>query len=176
MKRASIAAAPTGRVNSWKGWLAALAGLLLSLAVAGCVSPTPTDPEYRTKLAMARTDCTGREIVGIWVSKFHHIISMRRTLLFRPDGTGRERGKGAGTIMEADLRWRYEGGGVWSGSGTLLNSPVPGYYNPTFTIRYTGSELVRELSYNTPVGTTTERGVFVRASDEAAVDDHLRKR
>jgi hypothetical protein len=97
-------------------------------------------------------------------------------LLFRPDGTGRERGKGGGTVMEADLRWRYEGGGVWRGSGTLLNSPVPGYYNPMFTLRYTGSELVREMSYTTPVGTTTERGVFVRASDEAAVEEHLRKR
>lgn len=125
---------------------------------------------------MARTDCTGREIVGIWVSKFHHIISMRRTLLFRPDGTGRERGKGGNTVMEADLRWRYDGGGVWSGSGTLLNSPVAGYYNPSFTLRYTGSELVREMSYATPVGTTTERGVFVRAEDEAAVEQHLKGR
>ena len=53
---------------------------------------------------------------------------------------------------------------------------MPGYYNPSFTLRYTGAELVMEQRYTTPVGVTTERSVFVRADDAAAVDEHLKTR
>src|SRR5947209_6113602 len=110
--------------------------VFVCLSCSGC---TMTDPEYSQKLTQARTDFTGKEIVGVWVSRAHNwAVDGRITLLLRPDGTGVYRiSMNAGaTPMESPFKWSYAGGGVWKaplddGKGTLM-------------FRFTGHDLLSE--------------------------------
>jgi hypothetical protein len=140
------------------------------------------DREYAAKLAKARTDCRGDEIVGVWVSKFRSVGTNRVTVLFRPDGTGRLRGvndfmdaKGG---SESELTWRYAGSGVWNLTRKAVRQHwvTSTFSNFRSTIRYTGADLLKEETFKTPIGVTTEREVFVSAGDEAAVEEHLKRR
>jgi hypothetical protein len=141
------------------------------------------DPEYATKLATVRTDCRGDEIVGVWISKVQNIGSAKVTSLFRPDGTGRERNVHnivdgpAGS--EWTFRWRYAGNGEWHGSDYKLASGtwMAGTATNMKTIfRHTGRELLSEKTFDSPMGRQNHRTICVRANDEAAADEHLRKR
>jgi hypothetical protein len=155
--------------------------IVVALLVPSCALNFQ-DREYAAKLAKARTDCRGDEIVGVWVSKFRSVGTNRVTVLFRPDGTGRERtvndfmdAKGG---SESALTWRYAGGGVWNQTRKAIKQHwvTSTYTNFRISIRYTGSELLKEEIFNTPIGVTTAHEVFVRADDEAAVEEHLKKR
>ncbi|MCE9518218.1 MAG: hypothetical protein K8R87_01410 [Verrucomicrobia bacterium] len=131
------------------------------------------------KLPQSRTDWTGREIVGVWVSKFDQVAfgGLHFTLLLRPDGTGlmRERG-GAQVRATYDVKWRYAGGGLWKGIRKVQpgNDPWLGYQTP-LEIHYTGKELLVEFEKSSAV-LGKPRAVFVPADDTSAVDEHLRKR
>jgi hypothetical protein len=151
--------------------------VLLLVAAPCCTSLH--DPEYRRKIATARTQCDGGEIAGVWVSKIKSIYDDRCTLLLRPDGTGRERRALLGQKIELKLTWRYVGGGVWRGKGVADNRTLAllgRLIGSGFTLRYTGTELLRKNTI-TMVGTLTpELAVFVRADDPAAVEQHLKTR
>ena len=153
---------------------------VLALAVLLCVSGCTTDPEYSQKLAAARTDCTGKEIVGIWVSKSSvgMGVACYTTVLFRPDGTGRLRSKVTGQIpgkaVPLDVRsltWRYVGNGSWQSQVEAL----PNAWGYIMDIRYTGENLVVEEKELTG-STAFQKMLFVRADSQTSVDDYLQKR
>ena len=100
---------------------------------------------------------------------------MRTTLLVRPDGTAIRRtsgqtGPGRPIVhQEVAFNWRYAGSGVWHGS---MRNGV-GYLMLNYlSIRYNG----RELLYHEGGGGGHTDSVFVRADDQDAVDEHLRRR
>ena len=163
--------------QTWLCFLAQTARMAFICLLLVCVSGCATDKEYAQKLATARTDCKGNEISGIWVSKFK---DMRITLLLRPDGTGREITKSsAGNHFECEIKWRYSGGGAWAGTDDglgvrdAISSPLPS----SFTLRFTGNELLlKEQTGNFFGGWHMWSMVFVPADNEAAVEEHLKKR
>jgi hypothetical protein len=153
-----------------------------ALAVLLVATPCCTslyDPAYRHKVATVRTQCDPGEIAGIWVSKIKSLTDDRCTMLLRPDGTGRERRALLGQKVDWKLTWRYKGGGVWTGMGVADNRTlalVGGLVGTRFTLRYTGSELLRKNAYTIAGILTPELAVFVRAEDSAAVEQHLKQR
>ncbi|MFO1484471.1 MAG: hypothetical protein U1F71_14015 [Verrucomicrobiaceae bacterium] len=131
-------------------------GLMLALLFqsAGCI----TDPEYAQRLAHARTDCKGHEIVGIW----HSAIpagrgrSYRTSLLIRSDGTGVFRNL-VGTV---DFTWRYNGSGEWSG---VAKQPIPS----KMFFHFDGSHVLLAgggASY-----------VFINTHDTAGMEEHMNR-
>ena len=150
-----------------------LLSVALAVAVMFCVSGcTITDPEYSQKLAAARTDCTGKEIVGIWISKLSALgDTSRTTVLFRPDGTGRMRWKFQPRNSETydqPLTWRYVGNGSWQSQV----EKVPDMNGFDMDIRYTGDNLMVEQKCPTLV----QQKVFVRANDQTVADEYANKK
>lgn len=141
-------------------WRLGILGLL-----AGC---TAIDPEYRAREVAALVQCRGDEIVGVWVSKLTNVgFPQRRTLLLRPDGTGRLRVLTEGVMeQEYEVLWKHSGGGVWD--GTLLQHGHTAYIIQMHT---TGRELLYHVRNINNV-----HAVFVRASDDAAVNAYLQRR
>ena len=141
---------------------AALIGFML-LCVSGCAT---IDTEYAQKLAAARTDCLGNEVVGIWVSK---VAYRRHTLLIRPDGTGVMRvilERASWGTQEWLLNVNYAGAGLWRGTANANGHKAKG--GAGFTIHHTGNELLFHFGIF--------KMVFVRSNDDAAVENHLRQR
>lgn len=140
-------------------------------------------PEYRTKLSAARTDWRGDEIVGIWVSRGRFPIegTVLLTTQFRVDGTGYTRAEnktwGRFGTTEWTQRWWYVGHGLWKGTQQLATPNLAARTTSNFDIswRYTGRELLYENDFLTPMGRRTIRGIAVKAGDERAVEEHLRR-
>ena len=178
---------------------------------SGC---TLSDQEYSQKTAAARSNCTGKELIGIWVSKLNSWGNSAKTvLLIRPNGTGILRMNGG----ESAFNWTYGGSGLWHGvarreaseadakpispgieaeaadsligcqrEGGLrftvhsesLNCASPrgisGEPSTDFSLsfRYNGLELLLEIHG----GLGKMNLVFVRSDDDAAVEEHLKKR
>jgi hypothetical protein len=142
------------------------------------------DREYAAKMATARSDVRGDEIVGIWVSKISNIGSARFTVVFKPDGTGRERSAhtivdGSSGASEWTFQWRHAGQGEWQGShyqrasGSWMAGTAK---NMKTTFRHTGRELLCLKTFDSPMGVQRHSSVYVRADDEAAVEEHLKRR
>jgi hypothetical protein len=129
-----------------------LAAVLLPVLLMAC---TAMDPEYKTLEKQALVQCRGDEVVGVWVSKITAMgFPQRRTLLLRPDGTGRMRLMTEGVMKEEfEAGWKYSGGGVWYGSLSQLGLPMY-----VFKIRTTGKELLYHV-YNI----ANVNAVFLRA-------------
>ncbi|MCE9518219.1 MAG: hypothetical protein K8R87_01415 [Verrucomicrobia bacterium] len=127
------------------------------LFASGCA-----DVEYSSKLATLRTNCKGTEIVGVWVSKLKngpYGMQTKFAMLVRPNGTGIMRYAG----MESTMEWNYVGSGTWRGSCSW-----GGWEQREMTIHFDGQELL--------LAAQGMRLVFVRADDQAAVEDHLMRR
>ena len=160
------------------GWQVRLAGVgLMFLCAAGCstsVSPFKPDIEYAKEMSAAHSDSTGKEIVGIWVSKFRvsRSAGVRETMLLRSDGTGKQVSMPpVGFKSYYDLKWRYEGAGQWSGVATHTSNPG-GPVVFSFTARYDGKNVLFAESWKV----FELYKVFVPADDDAAVNEHLKKR
>jgi hypothetical protein len=162
-------------------------GLMVCGMLVACASSCAlnfADREYATKASSARTDFRGDEIVGVWVSKVSNIGSAKFTVLFRPNGTGRERSvhsivDGSGGGSEWTFQWRYAGNGEWQGSSYQLatGSWMAGTArNMRTTFRHTGRELLCLKTFVSPMGVQKHSSVYIRADDEAAVEEHLKKR
>jgi len=146
----------------------------------------PADNEYSQRSAAARTDCAGNEIIGVWVSKLttNPLIDLRQTIMFNPDGGGRARVKTSplnfGQVLEWDLRWRYVGGGRWEATGKRFgasHSTPPGIMEPSYSLRWTGSELLSEMRMRSPMGNTnTAQSIYVQADNASAVEAHIKSR
>jgi hypothetical protein len=142
------------------------------------------DREYATKMASARADFGGDEVVGVWVSKVSNLGSARFTAVFKPDGTGRERSvhtivDGSGGGSEWTFQWRYAGNGEWQGSHYRLakGSWMAGTAsNMKTTFRHTGRELLCLKVFASPMGVQKHSSIYIRADDEAAVEEYLKKR
>jgi hypothetical protein len=122
----------------------------MALALLGGCATAP-DPEYARLLAVARTDCKGNEIVGVWARSSGMVTIV---VLLRPDGTGLSRSicntnRDPFFNRTVPLLWRYQGAGVWM-SGTAI-------------IRFAGNALVWEDH----VGRTTFRLVYIRTGNES---------
>lgn len=128
-----------------------------------------TDPEYSQKLATARTDWTGKEIVGVWVSQLRNALGEKSkiALLIRPDGTGIRKVLAYG-FPENPLDWTYAGSGVWRGEVHTSGHEA----NHRLIFHYNSSELLCKDSY----GPFTYFREFVRGDNEAAVGEHLKRR
>lgn len=162
----------------------------LALLIPSCALPLEfKDVEYDKKLALARTDCRGDEIVGIWLTKCHWFgdaRAWRNTTLFRPDGTGVGRAFNTTkdpTGTECRLQWSYSGNGVWHVTSLIEKSDTwwaTMQSDSQGVMRYTGSELLRDERWSVVTGVVNsqlrQRSVSVRADDEAAVDAYLSKR
>lgn len=145
--------------------------LLLSICLLG-TGCTFVDPEYKAKLPNVRTSCKGQEIVGIWV--FKGAMNSKNTVLFRSDGTGVERFKATmGNVFDIKFNWRYLGRGEWEMDGRTVSGFGPGFSFEA-SLQYTGSEILRTFRAGSP--TTTSYEVLVRADDEQAVEQHLKRR
>ncbi|WP_395744764.1 hypothetical protein [Prosthecobacter sp.] len=86
--------------------------------------------------------------------------------MIRPDGTGIWRK--SRPIRETRLTWRYEGGGIWQHS-IVWQDCIDSSKGP---IRFDGQCLL--LEQRSALG--TQQLVYVRASDDAAVEEHLDRR
>jgi len=143
------------------------------------------DMEYSQKLAAARTDCSGREIIGVWVAQLKDgfggwAVSKKMVLLIRPSGTGIWRLNN----LNWPVTWTYAGSGVWQGEASLHG------LTRSLTMRYNGTELLLrqwDVAFDSNVNkfgiTAAESSltiklniVFVAAEDETAIDEHLRVR
>ena len=161
-------------------------GLALSNMAACSSMYHPADSEYSLRTAVARTDCTGNEIVGVWVSKLttNPLIDLRQTIMFKPDGSGRARIKTSplnfGQVLEWDLRWRYVGGGKWEATAKRFGasqSTPPRRMEPSFSVQWTGNELLAEMRMRSPLGNTnTSQSIYVPADNASAVEAHLKSR
>ncbi|WP_395744767.1 hypothetical protein [Prosthecobacter sp.] len=135
--------------------------LLSLLVLSGMFSCTHIDMEYARRLPNARTDCTGNEIVGVWVSQPSYARKSRRyTLLLRPDGTGIGRDT-SDVFRERRITWQYTGRGVWQHQQGPRSGPI----------HYDGQCLLLESR-----ALDATHDVYVRADDEAAVEKHLNRR
>lgn len=152
----------------------------LLLSLSACVS---IDPEYSQKLASARSDTKGNEIVGVWVSKinpglnpFYTISTGKFTLLFRPDGTGRIRiALDDRAPFENSLAWTYLGSGQWEAHNTANDID-------SFEMKYNGHDLLMHLHSKTvwwgpnPSSGTDEYMVLIPAGDSGALQEYLKLR
>jgi hypothetical protein len=106
-----------------------------SLAAALLSACTFAEPGYNQLIGMARTDCRGNEIVGVWVDRQENPLgdltdlTFSNTVLFRSDGTGKfrygvaqTRGLPGPQSSLYDLSYRYVGSGVWR---FVVRSEVP---------------------------------------------------
>jgi hypothetical protein len=147
----------------WRRHLLLLAPVLL-FGLSNCAL-TITDTEYFQRLLQARTDCSGQDIVGVWVSKMVRGRSnWKSTLLIRPDGTGVLRCAG----RDSNLTWSYEDTGIWHHRQSQPRRAGP--------LRYDGQCLLMESRVLEGNAGGDIYFVFVRAEDEAAVEAHLRAR
>jgi hypothetical protein len=143
----------------------ALACVML-FCVSGCAT---TDLEYSQKIATARTDCTGKEIIGVWVSQLNKSsrLLIKAVLLVRPDGTGILRIN----REEWPMSWTYAGSGLWQGSATTPLS----HTTVALVFRYNGPDLLLQYHAVAPFPELNCL-VFVQADDAATVEEHLSKR
>ena len=79
-----------------------------------------------------------------------------------------------GNHIESNITWRYTGGGVWV--GTKRAQHFFGGQQNDFTLRYTGTELLKEWRAPDLLVDHILRVVFVPADDASAVEEHLSKR
>jgi hypothetical protein len=171
------------RLRSQRMVLQGIVCLVVAVLVPSCALNFQ-DREYAAKMAAARSDFRGDEIVGVWVSKVTNIGSAKFTVLFRPGGTGRERSvhtivDGSGGGSEWTFLWRYAGNGEWQGSHYRLakGSWMAGTAsNMKTTFRHTDRELLCQKTFDSPMGVQKHSSIYIRADDEAAVEEHLKKR
>ena len=133
-------------------WILARCCLALILVLQpGC---TVMDPEYTALKARALTQCRGDEVVGVWISKITAVgFPQRRTLLLRPDGTGRLRVMTENVMIEEfEVSWRHSGGGVWD--GTLSKG---GHARYVIQMHTTGSQLLYRVNNIANVHAVFER-------------------
>lgn len=150
--------------------------LPLAVVLSGCVPPT--DFEYDQKVAASRMDCKGDEIVGVWVSLSKGGMSgdlrdKKMTLLIRSDGSGMQKlHRENGDDSLVSFRCQYRGYGNWS--GTMDDGASVRFFYTT------GGELAMATEKDAFMrhGNNAIRNYYVcvRASDAAAVDQHLRAR
>jgi len=170
---------PSSILRVFHSWAAVRALVIFALLFlqTGCVH-TILDPEYFQKLAATRTDCTGKEIVGVWVGQYVMVQSVfKETLLLRADGTGLTRAAYVADPTKADhptwwfknVTWKYEGGGTWQVETRSREHPSA---SPQMaTVRYNG----RDLLWDSGSGFRYLL-VYVPAGDESAVEEYLSTR
>lgn len=160
-----------------------LLGVAGLLTLPSCMSFK--HPDFAAELSRARTDCTGTEIAGMWVTSWSNLPfnsgQWRNSMLLRPDGTGKLRGQNAAMNpagTEWSVRWTYAGQGVWR----IIVQGIERSGAPDFGLtqfgpraaRWTGTKLLTQgANSNLLVVTSSFDEVWIRADDEAAVAEHL---
>lgn len=128
--------------------------LLLSSAFF-CLAACSMNPEYAQKIGVARTDCKGDEIVGVWQASEEvegaaaaGPTAYKKTMLIRPDGTGLYRSLGPmyDEPSKYQVNWSYSGNGIWRAVLKDVGDDMIKSIDQNVTIRYTGNEILWDNS------------------------------
>lgn len=138
--------------HHWRNVAHALLLLLSSILLVGCA---PSLVEAAVHAAGGNNGghrFTGNEVIGVWASS-SHAQQVTNVVLFRPDGTGRERiiDKATGKVVEWTFAWHYEGSGLWAGKHMQYQEikPSPSAIRSlgggsSFTVTLNGGSLRRD--------------------------------